>query len=689
MEAVETQDRPTPSGNGGTAGDNNHLLIKAVKEDDMEQVKQLLEGGADVNFQEDEGGWSPLHNAVQMNNEEMVDLLLRYGANPCLRKRNGTTPFILAGIEGNVRLLKLFLSKGADINERDLHGFTAFMEAAVYGKVEALRFLYEKGAEVNLGRKTMEDQERLKKGGATALMDAAKNGRVDVLRILLEEMGADVKALEKKHSILVKMFLEQKHIEIDDTDREGKTALLWAVELNLEETAKLLCDKGASTDCGNLVRLARRNHNSSLVKFLHHHGAREDYHPPAEDWEPQSSHWGPALKHLHRIYRPMIGRLKIFRDEEYKIADSSEGGIYLGSMTSKSRGQKEVSCLQSIRGNSNLVTFYGHEIHKGCLYVCTSLCEQTLERHLAERRGEAVENEEDEFSRNILLSIFKAVECILSCGYTHQDLQPRNILIDSKNAVRVADFDKSIKWAEEPEQVMSDLEALGRLVLYVVRKGDILFETLKTQSNEEVITLSPNEEIQNLIQQLFNPGENVENLLSDLLGHPFFWSWESRYRTLRNVGNESDIKKKKKIKEPKEQNQELSILQLLQPGPLEPSRSFDEWTSEIDEDILEGMNSFYKNKPYLKYQDTVGDLLRFIRNLGEHIDEEKNKWMKSKIQDPPRYFQEKFPDLVIYVYMRLQNTEYAKHFPKIHNEHRPQCDAGNGPYPGALGYEGS
>lgn len=737
METMETQDRPTPSGNGGSSGDNNHLLIKAVQEEDMELVKQLLEGGADVNFQEEEWGWSPLHNAVQMNNEDMVDLLLRYGANPCLRKRNGTTPFIVAGIVGNVKLLKLFLSKGADINERDLHGFTAFMEAAVYGKVEALRFLYEKGAEVNLGRKTMEDQERLKKGGATALMDAAKNGRVDVLRILLEEMGADVKArdnmgrnalihalvnpddsnvvaitrlllhhgadvnvrgekgktplilaVEKKHLILVQMFLEQKHIEIDDTDKEGKTALLWAVELNLAEIAKLLCDKGASTDCGNLVMLARRNYNSSLVKFLLQHGAREDYHPPAEDWEPQSSHWGQALKHLHRIYRPMIGRLKIFRDEEYKIADSSEGGIYLGFYDEQevavkrfsedsSRGQKEVSCLQSIRGNSNLVTFYGHEIHKGCLYVCTSLCEQTLERHLAERRGEAVENEEDEFSRNILLSIFKAVECILSCGYTHQDVQPQNILIDSKNAVRVADFDKSIKWAEEPEQVMSDLEALGRLVLYVVRKGDILFETLKTQSNEEVITLSPNEEIQNLIQQLFNPGENVENLLSDLLGHPFFWSWESRYRTLRNVGNESDIKKKKKIKEPKEQNQELSILQLLQPGPLEPSRSFDEWTSEIDEDILEGMNSFYKN-PYLKYQDTVGDLLRFIRNLGEHIDEEKNKWMKSKIQDPPRYFQEKFPDLVIYVYMRLQNTEYAKHFPKIHNEHRPQCDAGNG-----------
>lgn len=504
------KDRPTVS---------NHSLITAVKEDNRELVQQLLDEGADVNFQEESGGWSPLLNAVQSDNEDMVHLLLRYGADPCLKKRNGATPFIIAGIVGNVRLLQLFLSKGADINEHDLHGFTAFMEAAVYGRVEALRFLYEKGAKVNLGREPMEEQKRLRKGGATALMDAAKHGKIDVLRILLEEMGADVNirdnmdrnalihalvnqdpdnevaiscllldhgaevnvrgpkgktplilAVEKGHLDLVQKLLEQEHIEINDTDRDGKTALLWAVECNQTKIVKLLCDKKASTDCGNLVRLARHNYNHSLAKYLLQHGAREDHHPPVEDWEPQSSQWGLALKHLHRIYRPAIGRLKIFIDEEYKIADSSEGGIYLGFYEEQevavkrfsedsSRGQREVSCLQSIRANSNLVTFYGSESHRGCLYVCISLCEQTLEKHLAQHRGEAVEGEEDVFARNILLSIFRAVvELHLSCGYSHQDLQPQNILIDSKNAVRLADFDNSVKWTGAPEQITSDLE---------------------------------------------------------------------------------------------------------------------------------------------------------------------------------------------------------------------------------------
>ncbi|XP_008582665.1 PREDICTED: 2-5A-dependent ribonuclease [Galeopterus variegatus] len=728
------QEGPMSSSSRRATVEDGCLLIKAVQKEDIDLVQDLLSRGADVNFQEEEGGWTPLHNAVQVNRKDIVELLLDRGADPCLRKRNGATPFIVAGIEGNVELLKLFLSQGADVNECDVHGFTAFMEAAVYGRVEALRFLYESGAEVNLGRKTREDQERLKKGGTSALMDAAENGHIDVLKILINEMGADVNAcdnmgrnaliyallnspdrnvedttvegitsflldrgadvnvrgeggktplilaVEKRHLGLVKMLLEQEQIEINETDREGRTALLIAVELKLREIAQLLCRKEASTDCGDLVRMARRNHDSSLAKFLLQRGAREHFHPPAESWKPQSSRWQKALKNLHRIYRPMIGKLKIFIDREYKIADTSEGGIYLGFYEKQEvavkrfwegsiHAQKEVSCLQSSRENSNLVTFYGSESYKGCLYVCVALCEQTLEEHLNVHREGPLENEEDEFARNVLLSVFKAVqELHLLCGYTHQDLQPQNILIDSKNAVRLADFDKSVKWAGDPEEIKRDLEALGLLVLYVVRKGDIPFEKLKAQSNEEVVRLSPDEETKDLIGHLFHPGENVTDHLNDLLGHPFFWTWESRYRTLRNVGNESDIKKR---------NHKSEIFKLLQPGPSEPPRSFAQWRTKINEYVMREMEKFYVKRGNY-YQNTVGDLLKFIRNIGEHINEERNKKIKLKIGDPSQYFQKTFPDLVIYVYTKLQNTEYRKHFPKTHNPNMPQCEGCGG-----------
>ena len=39
---------------------------------------------------------------------------------------------------------------------------------------------------------------------------------------------------------------------------------------------------------------------------------------------------------------------------------------------------------------------------------------------------------------------------------------------------------------------------------------------------------------------------------------------------------------------------------------------------------MEKMNVFYKKKKIYTYKNTVGDLLKFIRNLGEHINEQKN-----------------------------------------------------------------
>jgi ribonuclease L len=73
---------------------------------------------------------------------------------------------------------------------------------------------------------------------------------------------------------------------------------------------------------------------------------------------------------------------------------------------------------------------------------------------------------------------------------------------------------------------MASVQDLGRLVLYVVMKGEIPFETLKTQNDEVLLTMSPDEETKDLIHCLFSPGENVKNCLVDLLGHPFFWTWE-------------------------------------------------------------------------------------------------------------------------------------------------------------------
>ncbi|XP_038205714.1 2-5A-dependent ribonuclease-like isoform X2 [Arvicola amphibius] len=625
------QDGATSSSSQRTTDEDSLLLIKAVEEGNVDRIQQLLDRGADVNVCEDIGGWTPLHNAVEHGRVDIVDLLLRHGADPHRRKKNGATPFIIAGLPGDVRLLQRFLSEGADVNECDNNGFTAFMEAAENGRVEALRFLFDKGANVNLRRETTEDKKRMKKGGATALMSAAEKGHTEALSVLLNDMGAEVDArdnmgrnalirtllksdsknveeiirlllhhradanargeggktplmaaVERKHKGLVEMLLSQEGINIDDRDNEGRTALRFAVELKEKEIVQLLCAKGASTTCGDLLGIARRNYDISIMAILRHYEANDQSVPPAGDWLPHSSRWGKALKSLHRVHRPMIGKLKIFLENEFKIASTSEGGIYLGFYDNReaavkvfredsTRARNEIACLQGYRGDSHFVTFYGRETNDTCLYVCMSLCEWTLEEFLGGHRVEPVEKGEDKFSRNVLLSVFEAVQRLHLQGFAHQDLQPSNILIDDKKAIRLADFDQSVRYMGDPRAVKKDLEALGRLVLYVVMKGGIPFETLVAQNNEKTAEMSPDEETKDLICCLFSPGENVMNCLKNLLGHPFFWSWENRYRALRDVGNESDIKT---------QRNESEILKRLNSRTPEPSRSFYQWTSK-------------------------------------------------------------------------------------------------------------
>lgn len=126
-----------------------------------------------------------------------------------------------------------------------------------------------------------------------------------------------------------------------------------------------------------------------------------------------------------------------------------------------------------------------------------------------------------------------------------------------------------------------------------------------------------------------------------------------RNRILGDLGNESDIK----VRAAKSK-----ILELLKPTQSDSSKSFIEWKTKIDIYVMEEMSAYYNKKSRFQYQNTVGDLLKFIRNIRQHINEKKNEKIKAKIGEPSKYFQEIFPDLFLYVYQRLHNTEYEKYF---------------------------
>ncbi|XP_066048208.1 2-5A-dependent ribonuclease isoform X1 [Chamaea fasciata] len=666
----------------------NSELNAAVKYGDKEAVLELLERGADVNSKVD-SGWTPLQTAVQTRGEDLVRLLLDRGASLHARKDNGGTAFTEAGIRGDVGILQLLLERGSDINDRDINGFTAFMEAAWYGKEEALRFLYSRGAEVNLRRETSEEKAKLHKGGGTALMDACRERHFSAVKILVQEMGADVNirdnrdrnalihalkkgsdkkryqsavsivrfllehgvdvkskdecgktalilAVEMESPELVMALLEKDELDIDDVDEEGNTALMVAVEKGDYEIAKLLCEKGARTDHGNLLAVARRNRSLSMENLLREHKAELVSETPRE-WEPNSKRWRAQLKKLDQMYRPMIGKLKIFPYIEQKIQD----GIYLGlhggtevavKITRSAEGNKEKAFLEECSHCEHLLKLFQSEKEKDCMYLCFPLWEKNLQEHLQDPEGQ-------KDYKAALKMIFQALRELHSLRFAHQDLQPGNFVIDLGGKIYLADFDnKRRSIVGQEELVYSDLKALGRLVLYVLTGGR---KPLEQVGIKDLASNSPDyTEALDLVQSLSSRDERG---LEGLSRHPYFWSNQSRFNFLKTIWNTI-----------KDYPNRRSVFQ--DPNVTRKTSPYPRWTKMIDKDVLHIMKNPGNGKLF-KYRDDVTDLLRLMRNMDEHKDER----ISNKIGDYAEYFLKVFPKLTIYVYNSLRQNPSCSH----------------------------
>ncbi|KFZ55102.1 2-5A-dependent ribonuclease, partial [Antrostomus carolinensis] len=695
------QQKPSTPSSMETAEDLALKLNAAVRESNIKDVLELLEKGADVNSKA-ESGWTPLQSAVQADDEDLVRLLLDKGACPHARKDNGGTAFTEAGIVGNVNILKLLLDHGLNINDHDDNGFTAFMEAAWYGKEEALKFLYSKGADVNLRRVVSEEKAKLHKGGVTALMDACKEGHFSVVKILVEEMGADVNicdnkdrnalihALEKgcvkemyesavsiglflmDHGVdvtskdecgktalilavemrsldLVKALLEKGEIDIDDADEEGNTALMVAVEKNDESIAKLLCEKGARTTVGNLIAVANRKRANNMVRLLRMYNAK--FVPEThEDWEPNSKRWRDQLKQLYELYRPMIGKLKTFQYIQQRIRNTSQGGIYLGlyngtevavRIRRSTEGDKEKSFFEQCANCEHLLKLFQFEKARGYMYLCFPLWEKDLEEHLQEPDGLQIDY------KDALRMIFQAVRELHSLGFAHEDLHPSNFFIDLDGKIYLADFDNKRKLIEgKKELVNSDLEALSRLVLYVLTGGR---KPLQQVSTKDLAADSPDyKEALDLVSSLVSHDERG---LEGLSKHPFFWSKQIRFKFLKSIWNKiKDLSNRKAIFQTRKATERFP---------------YPQWTKQIDQDVLVIMKNPRKGRSF-EYSNDVTDLLRFIRNLDEHPDTS----ISNIIGDHAEYFLEVFPALTIYVYNSLRRNPKYSHFADI-QDHSP------------------
>jgi len=80
-------------------------LVEAVRSGNSEAVRGLLEAGAELN-REDKHGWTALNWAAGKGDLEMIELLLRHGADPFEVGRDLRTPSMIALAAGHVEAVK-------------------------------------------------------------------------------------------------------------------------------------------------------------------------------------------------------------------------------------------------------------------------------------------------------------------------------------------------------------------------------------------------------------------------------------------------------------------------------------------------------------------------------------------------------------------------------------------------------
>uniref|UniRef100_A0A4W6FH75 Kinase D interacting substrate 220 n=1 Tax=Lates calcarifer TaxID=8187 RepID=A0A4W6FH75_LATCA len=251
-------------------------LFSYVEEENLAAIKAHLDKFRDVDSRSD-NGQTPLMVAAEQGNLEIVQELIRRGANVNLDDVDCWTALISAAKEGHIEVVRELLENNANLEHRDMGGWTALMWAAYKGCTDVAQLLLEKGANPNItgqysvypiiwaaGRGHAEIVHLLLQHGAkvncsdkygtTPLIWAARKGHYECVMHLLAN-GADVDqegansmtalivAVKGGYTEVVKELLK-RNPNVNMTDKDGNTALAIAAKEGHTEIVEDLLDAG-------------------------------------------------------------------------------------------------------------------------------------------------------------------------------------------------------------------------------------------------------------------------------------------------------------------------------------------------------------------------------------------------------------------------------------------------------------
>jgi uncharacterized protein len=241
-------------------GDDFHTggvtpLVLAARQGNLDAVKVLADGGADLNKQSGDGSTAMLV-AIQNGHYAVARYLVEKDADINKANEKGWTPLYLAVKNRNIEtgtipvpnqnqaldFITLLLDRNVDVNARihfnteirngqratwfEEDGATAFVRAALCGDIEVMKMLLAKGADPKIATTD----------GTTALMAASGVGYTEGF----------IQYRSKEDSIAaVKLLLDLRANDVNAQNEGGLTALHGAAHRAALDEIKLLVEHGA------------------------------------------------------------------------------------------------------------------------------------------------------------------------------------------------------------------------------------------------------------------------------------------------------------------------------------------------------------------------------------------------------------------------------------------------------------
>ncbi|CAG5124354.1 unnamed protein product [Candidula unifasciata] len=216
QQKKETERKPSRDGS----------IHAAVRDGDLDRVKDLLQRSPELKDQRDGNGWTPLHTAASCGNMEVLRWLITSGADVDARTPQDFQAMHVAAMSGHVNIMVILQTRGASIVSCTKEKQSALHLAAKSGHLECVKWLVAN--DVTLDAEDNSGQTPFKLAETHHHDNCA-----DFLRVCMQELvnpkstfaqvharqasGRDIKS-DREHTV------SRSSQSSDDDDEKGKSS---------------------------------------------------------------------------------------------------------------------------------------------------------------------------------------------------------------------------------------------------------------------------------------------------------------------------------------------------------------------------------------------------------------------------------------------------------------------------------